>query len=79
MLGLLMTAVFLLTVIQKVFSGPVNPKWEAMLDLTFTERLALAPVIALMFVLGLYPQLITGVVHGAVMQWVLTLYQGMKF
>ena len=25
-LGLLMTAVFLLTVIQKVFSGPVNPQ-----------------------------------------------------
>jgi len=66
----LMTAVFLLTVIQKVFSGPVNPKWEAMPDLTFTERLALAPVIALMFVLGLYPQLLTGMVHGTVMQWI---------
>jgi NADH-quinone oxidoreductase subunit M len=79
MLGVLMTAVFLLTVIQKVFSGPVNPKWAAMPDLTLTERLALAPVIALMFVLGLYPQLITGMVHGTVMQWVLTLNQGMKF
>ena len=42
-LGLLMTAVFLLTVIQKVFSGPVNPKWEAMPDLTTTERLAVLP------------------------------------
>ena len=74
-LGLLMTAVFLLTVIQKVFAGPVNPRWETMADLTLTERLALAPVIGLMFVLGLYPQLITGMVHGAVMQWVL----GMSF
>jgi NADH-quinone oxidoreductase subunit M len=69
-LGLLMTAVFLLTVIQKVFSGPVNPRWSAMPDLTLTERLALAPAIALMFVLGLYPQLITGMVHTTVMQWV---------
>jgi NADH-quinone oxidoreductase subunit M len=74
-LGLLMTAVFLLTVIQKVFSGPVNAKWAAMPDLTLTERLALAPVIALMFVLGLYPQLITGMVHGTVTQWVM----GMRF
>ncbi len=74
-LGLLMTAVFLLTVIQKVFSGPVNPRWEKMPDLTLTERLALAPIIALMFVLGLYPQLITGMVHGAVTQWV----AGMRF
>jgi NADH-quinone oxidoreductase subunit M len=74
-LGLLMTAVFLLTVIQKVFSGPINAKWAAMPDLSITERLALAPVIALMFVLGLYPQLITGMVHGTVMQWIV----GMRF
>ncbi|MFP5226967.1 MAG: NuoM family protein [Acidobacteriota bacterium] len=74
-LGLLMTAVFLLTVIQKVFSGPVNPKWAKMPDLTATERWALAPIIALMLVLGLYPQLITGVVHGTVMQ----LVTGMRF
>jgi len=69
-LGLLLTAIFLLTVIQKVFSGPVNPRWEAMPDLTTTERVALFPAIALMFVLGFYPQLITGMVHGTVMQWI---------
>lgn len=69
-LGLLLTAIFLLTVIQKVFSGPVNTRWEAMPDLTTTERLALVPGIALMFVLGFYPQLITGMVHSTVLQWV---------
>jgi NADH-quinone oxidoreductase subunit M len=68
-LGLLMTAIFLLTVIQKVFSGPVNPRWEAMPDLTTTERFVLLPVIALMFFIGLYPQLITGMVHVTVAQW----------
>ncbi len=68
-LGLLMTAIFLLTVIQKVFSGPVNPRWEVMPDLTTTERLVLLPVIALMFVIGLYPQLITGMVHVTIAQW----------
>ena len=68
-LGLLMTAVFLLTVIQKVFSGPVNPRWQAMPDLTLTERLALAPAMILMLVLGLYPQIIAGMVSGAVNQW----------
>jgi NADH-quinone oxidoreductase subunit M len=69
-LGLLMTAVFLLTVIQKVFSGPVNPRWQAMPDLTITERVAAAPVIALMFVLGFCPQIVSGLVSGAVTQWV---------
>ena len=36
----------------------------------FRERLALAPGIGLMFVLGLYPQLILGVVNSTVMQMV---------
>src|SRR5436190_16967905 len=27
-LGLLATAIFLLTILQKIFSGPVNPKWS---------------------------------------------------
>jgi NADH-quinone oxidoreductase subunit M len=78
-LGLLMTAVFLLTVIQKVFSGPVNPRWQTLPDLTTTERFAIAPAIALMFLLGLYPQLITGMIHGTVAQWVLSLSQGGHF
>ncbi|HTW46895.1 MAG TPA: NADH-quinone oxidoreductase subunit M, partial [Acidobacteriaceae bacterium] len=69
-LGLLMTAVFLLTIVQKVFSGPVNPRWETMTDLTAMERMALAPAMILMLVLGLYPQIIAGLVSGAVTQWV---------
>ena len=69
LLGLLMTAVFLLTVIQKVFSGPLNNRWVAMPDLTTRELLALFPAIALMFLLGLYPQLIAGPIHATVMQW----------
>jgi NADH-quinone oxidoreductase subunit M len=39
-------------------------------DLTRAERLALMPVIAVMFLVGLYPQVITGMVHSTVMQWV---------
>lgn len=77
-LGLLMTAIFLLTVIQKVFSGPVNTRWENLSDLTTAERFVLLPVIALMFVIGLYPQLITGMVHGTIAQWVLSLSQGVR-
>lgn len=68
-LGLLMTAVFLLAVIRKVFAGPVNPRWEAMPDLTTAERFVFLPVIAVMFLIGLYPQIITGMVHVTVAQW----------
>jgi NADH-quinone oxidoreductase subunit M len=56
--GLLLTAIFLLTLMQRVFSGPLNERWRAFPDLTLRERLIVAPAIALMFVLGIYPQLL---------------------
>jgi NADH-quinone oxidoreductase subunit M len=62
-LGLLVTALFILGILQRVFSGPLEPRWASMPDLTTAERLTLAPFIALMFALGLYPQLILGVVN----------------
>ena len=54
--GLFITAVFLLKLIQAVFTGALNPQWSAMPDLTSGERFTVAPIIALMFVLGLFPQ-----------------------
>jgi NADH-quinone oxidoreductase subunit M len=62
-LGLLATAIFILTILQRVFSGPLNERWSALQDLTIGELLALLPPIALMFVLGIYPQLVLGVIN----------------
>jgi NADH-quinone oxidoreductase subunit M len=69
-LGLLLTAVFILTILQRVFSGPLNEKWSQMPDLTTAERLCMLPAIGLMFVLGLYPQLVLGVVNSTAIQMV---------
>jgi NADH-quinone oxidoreductase subunit M len=69
-LGLLVTAVFLLTLVQRVFHGPLNERWSRMPDLTLRERLALAPAIGLMFALGIYPQAILGVINTTVLQMV---------
>jgi NADH-quinone oxidoreductase subunit M len=65
-LGLLVTAVVILTVIQKVFTGPVPEHWAKFPDLHVSERLALAPVIGVMFLLGLVPQLVVGVINPTV-------------
>jgi len=54
--GLFITAVFLLKTIESVFTGPLNPRWAALPDLTNGERLIVAPFIALMFILGICPQ-----------------------
>jgi NADH-quinone oxidoreductase subunit M len=66
--GLLLTAIFLLTILQRVFSGPLPAKWNGWPDLTTGERLTVLPVMALIFVLGLFPQLLTGVANPAVMR-----------
>jgi NADH-quinone oxidoreductase subunit M len=65
-LGLLVTATVILTVIQKVFTGPVPEKWASFPDLHHGELLALAPVIGLMMLLGLVPQLIVDGVNPTV-------------
>ena len=57
-IGLFVTAVFLLNIIQKVFAGPLPEPWSKFPDLTSAEILTVAPAIALMFVLGIYPQVL---------------------
>jgi NADH-quinone oxidoreductase subunit M len=54
--GLLLSAIFLLTIIQRVFNGPVPAKWTNFPDLNRGELLAIGPVIALFFLLGIFPQ-----------------------
>jgi NADH-quinone oxidoreductase subunit M len=65
-LGLLVTAAVILTVIQKVFSGPVPEQWASFPDMHSGERLAMAPVIGLMLLLGLLPQLVVDNVNSTV-------------
>jgi len=68
--GLLVTAVFLLTFLQRVFHGPLNPSRSGFADLTTAERCLLAPAVALMFVIGIYPQWLLHVINPSVMQLV---------
>ncbi len=55
-LGLLATAVFLLTMLQRVFTGPVNEQYQSMQDLTGKEILILIPIMILVFWAGIYPK-----------------------
>lgn len=74
-IGLLVTAVFLLTFLQRVFHGPLNEHWKSMPDLSGKERWIVAPAIALMFVIGIYPQFIVKLTNRTVMQLVEQLTQ----
>lgn len=55
LIGLVATAVYLLTFIQRVFAGPLNERWAKFPDLSRRELLATVPLVALMFAAGVCP------------------------
>lgn len=69
-IGLLVTAVFILTLLQRVFNGPLNEKWRGFADLTLGERIVVLPAMVLMFVLGIYPQLAIDIFNATTLQMV---------
>jgi NADH-quinone oxidoreductase subunit M len=69
-LGLLATALFLLTFWQRVFHGPTTGAALKFRDLDAGEIVTLLPLIVLMFVLGLLPQLLAGLINPLVTSWV---------
>ena len=62
-IGLLVTAIVILTILQRVFSGPLNTQWAGFADLSARERIVLVPALALMFAIGIYPQFVIGVIN----------------
>ncbi len=70
-LGLLATALFLLTAWQRVFHGPrAGAAAGAFPDLTRAEFLTLLPLVVLMLLLGVLPHLLTDLIHPLVTAWV---------
>jgi NADH-quinone oxidoreductase subunit M len=69
-IGLLLTAIFILTILQRVFNGPLNERWSKLPDLTLRERILVLPAIGLIFLLGVYPQPVLGTINQTVVQMV---------
>ena len=56
--GVILAAVYMLGVVQKIFFGPLtNPKNQHLPDLTVRETLAVAPLIVMIFVIGFFPSI----------------------
>jgi NADH-quinone oxidoreductase subunit M len=57
--GVILAAVYMLGMVQKVFFGPLtNPKNKKLTDITPREALALAPLVVMIFVIGFFPSLL---------------------
>lgn len=67
-IGLLVTAVFLLTLLQRVFNGPLNERWSKFKDLSVSERIIVLPATILMFAIGICPQIIIETINPTVLR-----------
>ena len=54
-IGLVVTALYYLRMIQQMFLGPLNPDCEGLADMSRRELVIAAPLIALMFLIGIFP------------------------
>jgi NADH-quinone oxidoreductase subunit M len=54
--SIILAAVYTLTMIQKVFYGPLNPVTEGAHDISLIEKAALGIIVLLIVVYGVYPQ-----------------------
>jgi len=64
LLGLLLTAVFLLRVIRKLFHGPLPAGLAQWTDLSAAEKWLFAPAVALIVIPGLWPQVLLQFING---------------
>jgi NADH-quinone oxidoreductase subunit M len=65
-LGLVLSAVYVLWMYQRMMTGPVTEGNESLTDLRPRELVVVAPLIALLLVLGVYPKPALDVINPAV-------------
>ncbi len=64
--GIVLAALYVLVLYQRTMTGPVKAGVEGMKDLRARELLVVAPLIALLLFLGVYPKPVTDVINPAV-------------
>jgi NADH-quinone oxidoreductase subunit M len=69
-LGVIITAAYYLWTIQRMFLGPLNPKYKDITDVNWRERFSLYPLSAIMVVLGFYPMPILDLMNKSLHQLV---------
>ncbi len=65
-LGIVLAALYVLVLYQRTMTGPVRAGVEGMKDLKVRELAVVAPLIALLLFLGVYPKPVTDIVNPAV-------------
>jgi len=70
--GIVITAVYVLRVVQKVFFGPPNPKWEKLTDARGAEMVPIVVLCGVLILFGFFPSLLIDVINNGVDPFVRT-------
>lgn len=62
-LGIILAALYILIPVQRALHGPIVPGNENLKDLNLREKIAIAPVIALIIAFGFFPQVLLNVIN----------------
>jgi NADH-quinone oxidoreductase subunit M len=63
--GIVLAALYILIPVQKALHGPTTPGNENLKDLNLREKVAIAPVVAIIVVLGFYPSPLLKIINPA--------------
>lgn len=62
-LGIILAALYILIPVQRSLHGPIAPGNENLKDLNLREKIAIAPVIAIIIFFGFFPQILLNVIN----------------
>ena len=63
--GIVLAALYILIPVQRALHGPTTPGNENLTDLNLREKIAIAPVIAVIVALGFYPSPLLKIINPA--------------
>jgi NADH-quinone oxidoreductase subunit M len=69
-LGVLITAIYLLWMYRQIFFGDLNEKYAKLKDLDIREWISLVPLMFLIILVGLYPKVILDLMNATILQLV---------
>jgi len=65
-LGVVLTAGYILRMIQKMFLGQINPKWEGLPEINGREIFTVFPLAVLTIAIGIFPSILNVFIKGTV-------------
>ena len=66
-LGIVLTAGYILWTVERVLLGPLKERWSALSDASLTEGVAMALLVLPIIIVGVYPALVSDVFRGAIL------------